>query len=157
MKKYYSSLLKFLFIAAVTCIIVIGAVIFAFGKRPTYSDLEKRELTKKPSVTFKGLVTGSYFTDLQSYYNDTVPGREGINVTGNRFSVLKGVSFGDIIIVDPGEKNRPTEPPADMTDEPPEERSFIPIWGTATPTDGPTSTPDSAAPSDQTQGPEKTR
>ena len=54
---------------------VIGCL---FPLRPATSALEKRELTKFPSLTWETLWNGSYFTQISEWYADTYPMREGL-------------------------------------------------------------------------------
>lgn len=44
--------------------------------RPTYSETEKRELTKFPKLTFAALTDGSFFDGVSTWYADTFPFRE---------------------------------------------------------------------------------
>ena len=44
--------------------------------RPTYSEVEKRELTKFPKFSFSALASGSYFKGIGEWYADTFPMRE---------------------------------------------------------------------------------
>ncbi len=44
--------------------------------RPTYSESEKRELTKFPEFSFSSLLDGSYFNGISTWYADTFPWRE---------------------------------------------------------------------------------
>lgn len=55
-------------------VVAILALIPAF--RPSYSESEKRELTKFPKFTFESLATGEYFDNISLWYSDTFPLRE---------------------------------------------------------------------------------
>lgn len=44
--------------------------------RPKESDLEKRELAKFPGFSLSGIVTGSWFSDVDTWFSDTFPFRE---------------------------------------------------------------------------------
>ena len=61
------------FIAAVLLLCAAG---FLIPLRPTFSEREKRELTKFPEFSVKALLSGDYFDDITAWYADTFPGRE---------------------------------------------------------------------------------
>lgn len=44
--------------------------------RPTYSEIEKRELKKFPKFSFSTLVSGEYFDDISLWFSDTFPFRD---------------------------------------------------------------------------------
>ena len=53
-----------------------AAVALYLPLRPTYSEAEKRELTKFPEFSFASLADGSYFNGISTWYADTFPWRE---------------------------------------------------------------------------------
>lgn len=59
--------------------------------RPTYSDVEKRELAKFPKFSFTALASGSYFKDIDTWFADTFPFREGLITVNSKLSELRGV------------------------------------------------------------------
>ncbi len=54
----------------------VAVVAMIIPLRPTYSDAEKRELTKFPKFSFGALVKGEYFGGIDKWYSDTFPARE---------------------------------------------------------------------------------
>ena len=52
------------------------ALLMIVMKRPTVSEIENRNLAKFPSFSFSDYFSGKYTSDIENYYNDTVPGRE---------------------------------------------------------------------------------
>jgi hypothetical protein len=72
-KKFWNSFSVTAFIAVIVFIGLIGLMIFL---RPKTSDIEKRTLTEFPKVTAAGIMDGSFFTDLETWYADTFPMRE---------------------------------------------------------------------------------
>ena len=44
--------------------------------RPKESVLEKRELAKFPQITVSGVLDGSYFSDISTWYSDSYPLRD---------------------------------------------------------------------------------
>lgn len=69
-------------------------VCFALGAiaplRPTFSEEEKRELTKFPVPTFASIMDGSFFSQLELWYSDTFPFRQTWIDVNSWFSSLFG-------------------------------------------------------------------
>ncbi len=84
--------------------------------RPTYSELEKRELAAFPSFSWAALVTGSYFDDINTWFADTFPFREAFLSVNTRVKSLYGFSstavHGEVETGDeiPDTPPAPTEP-----------------------------------------------
>ncbi len=114
--KFLNNLLKLCFVVFVLGSILIISVALLVLKRPDYSENENRKLAAMPKLTFSGLVSGRFFTELQEHYNDTIPGREDLKNAGNRFVTLKGVMVGDVIIHDISVRR--TEDPDDWEETP---------------------------------------
>lgn len=121
----------FLFFAVLGGMAVLG---FCLPLRPTYSESEKRELTKFPAFSLSALFSGDYFDGISAWYADTFPFRDfwvnadGIRQStfGLRFSHIQGdVESGDDI------PDVPTGPSASAT---------VPASTTATTTATATST-----------------
>ena len=90
-KKYIKlskSLLPGLFFLCLTLGMLFSLII---PLRPTYSDVEKRELAKFPEFSFTALVSGSYFKDIDTWFADTFPFREGLITVNSKLSELRGV------------------------------------------------------------------
>lgn len=64
----------------VTLFLVFLAVVSAFAlylpNRPTYSELEHRDLTKFPKASFVRVLNGAYLDDINTWFADTFPARE---------------------------------------------------------------------------------
>ena len=75
MKKHDKKgfLLTLPFFLVLTALTVVS---FVIPLRPTFSDSEKRELTKFPAFSVEALVSGDYFDDITLWFSDTFPGRE---------------------------------------------------------------------------------
>jgi hypothetical protein len=52
-------------------ILILGIANFVNLNKPEVSELENRALKQKPEFTLSALVSGSYFSDYNEYYNDT--------------------------------------------------------------------------------------
>ena len=90
-KKYIKlskTLLPGLFFLCLTLGMLFSLII---PLRPTYSDVEKRELAKFPEFSFTALVSGRYFKDIDTWFADTFPFREGLITVNSKLSELRGV------------------------------------------------------------------
>ena len=90
-KKYIKlskSLLPGLFFLCLTLGMLFSLII---PLRPTYSDVENRELAKFPEFSFTALVSGRYFKDIDTWVADTFPFREGLITVNSKLSELRGV------------------------------------------------------------------
>ena len=59
--------------------------------RPTYSEVEKRELASFPKLSFSAFVNGSYFKGIDTWFADTFPLREKLISANSKLSELRGV------------------------------------------------------------------
>ncbi len=72
-----------------------AAVAVYLPLRPTYSEAEKRELTKFPEFSVASLLDGSYFSGISTWYADTFPFRETFIDVNSKIKSYYGV--GDTI------------------------------------------------------------
>ena len=100
-------------------------VAFIIPLRPTQSVAEKRNLAKFPEFTWEAFTSGDYFDDINLWFSDTFPGRDGwislSNTTSNFHGISDVVIYGDIgsqeTIPDEFQGNDETRPPElDNTD-----------------------------------------
>lgn len=73
MNKLYNLLCGMLLI-----FLMIMGCISLFDKDATFSEHEQRELRTFPQVSFTALFNGEFTAQLEEYYADTFPGREGM-------------------------------------------------------------------------------
>lgn len=64
------------YIALMCTVFVLTAVVLTTFPRPTYSEVEKRELTKFPEWSLDRLLDGSFTKDVSSWFSDSEPYRE---------------------------------------------------------------------------------
>lgn len=89
--------------------------------RPDYSESEKRELTRFPSFSFAGLLDGSFFDGINTWFADTFPFRESLISLNGRMQNLYGLSNAQVHgEVTPGEEI-PDAPMSTQPSEPAEE------------------------------------
>lgn len=111
--------LNVLVISAIFCVITIFML---FGKRPTQSYEEKRDLAKRPKFTIESYLDGSFTAEYAAYFNDAVPMRSTFKnmIAGFRehlgIPYEEGVLIGNVPVADDEttiqpETTRPTEVP----------------------------------------------
>lgn len=97
MKKIYCILLS-----AVLALMLLVGVISLVDKDPTRSELENRELAKKPEFSVSSLLDGSYISALETYYSDTFPMRDALlkaNRTLNKFYYYSGSGENTMLVI----------------------------------------------------------
>lgn len=69
--------------------------------RPSYSEIEKRELTKFPKFSFSALTSGEFFDDISLWFSDTFPFRDKLVSLNTNFTGLFGINkvevHGDVV------------------------------------------------------------
>ena len=84
----------FLFIAVMAFCCILGLMI---PVRPKESVLEKRELAKFPQFTVSGVLDGSYFSDISTWYSDSYPLRDVWMSGSNAMKKLYGIKTKQIV------------------------------------------------------------
>ncbi len=112
---------KLVAISFFTVMVAGAAVALVLPLRPSYSETEKRELTKFPEFSAAALLDGSYFDSISTWYADTFPFRETLISFNSKIKSLYGVGdsisgFSDEIleeipIVPEDEPQKPAEVP----------------------------------------------
>lgn len=72
MKKYQ----YIIYVVVVVIIVAAISIVFNFFSRPTFSELESRELSKRPEFSLHALFSGKYTQELSSWYSDSEPYRD---------------------------------------------------------------------------------
>lgn len=83
--------------ASFVSVIIITTICFIIPLRPTVSETEKRELAKFPEFTFASFISGDYFSDISTWFSDTMPFRDtlmGLNSKMQNFLGTSGVLAG---------------------------------------------------------------
>lgn len=115
---------------------VMTALAMYLPNRPTYSDLEQRELTKFPKPTVMEVLDGTFFNNVNTWFADTFPYREqflSAHSTLESFYGFRGKSIeGEVVIGDEipdGTEEQTTQKPkpeAKPQPEPEPEQSTAP-------------------------------
>lgn len=82
------------FLALLLIMLVIGLAFFA---RPDTSDVEKRELTKFPSLTWTSFWNGEFLKGVDTWYADTYPLREKMISADHSLQELYGIRSEQVI------------------------------------------------------------
>ena len=97
-------------------LLFVGALIALYlPLRPTYSEAEKRELTKFPKFSFSAVADGSYFDGISTWYADTFPWREMFMNANSKIKSYYGVGnsisglSNDVSDEIPSSVEKPTE------------------------------------------------
>ena len=88
LKKKVDFWKRVVFFLTMIVFFVVGLLWFF---RPTSSQLEKRELTQFPAFTPAAFWDGSYFSQIDTWYADTFPWREGLMTANTYFRSLYGI------------------------------------------------------------------
>lgn len=113
----------------VNIILFLSAMFFTslcltFLNRPKVSEIEKRELAKKPEFSFASFFDGSYADEFSAYFSDTVPFREELVELASAFNKLKGISsptfYGSVSVVADDDGNSVETEQTDVTVSEPE-------------------------------------
>ncbi len=84
----------FLFVVVMTFCCILGLML---PVRPKESALEKRELAKFPSFSISGVMDGSYFSDISTWYSDSYPLRDVWMSGSNAMKKLYGIKTKQVI------------------------------------------------------------
>lgn len=91
--KSYSTKTKVIRIAVTgTVILALSFAAFILPLRPKVSEAEKRELAKFPEFSITALLSGAYFSDISSWFSDTVPFRDTLVEINSKFQHILGTA-----------------------------------------------------------------
>lgn len=107
-REAFCGILIYAFVGTMLLLFVVGLLLFL---RPTVSESEKRELTKFPSLSWETLISGEYFSQINTWYADTYPGREGLIGVNNAIRELFGIRT---VVLVQSKPDVPTTPPNDL-------------------------------------------
>jgi hypothetical protein len=90
MKNYH----YIIYISIVATLVLLFSLLFNFYPRPTYSELENRELKTYPKFTLDSLLSGAYTSALASWYSDSEPYRDSFLELSMEFDRAKRLVRG---------------------------------------------------------------
>lgn len=77
---------------SVITVLLASVICFIIPLRPTVSETEKRQLSEFPEFSFSALADGSYFSDISTWFADTVPFRDALVKMNIKLQNLLGTS-----------------------------------------------------------------
>lgn len=104
-------------------LLVMGLIGLMWFLRPETSTVEKRTLTEFPTLTWSSFWDGSFFSDVDTWYADTYPLREGLISANQTLQGMYGVQgeqiVGETVVADAiPEPGATVTPAATTTPEP---------------------------------------
>lgn len=105
------------FIAIAVLLYVLFTIVFNFFPRSTFSELEKRDLSRFPAFTADSLASGKFTSALSSWYSDTEPFRDFFMACNTWLKDVQGISLGEnnVRLVLPAEGDEmPMDVPSDI-------------------------------------------
>lgn len=132
-KRYAVKFIKRVNVIACALTFMAIAVCLIILKRPEISEIENRALAKWPNFSFADYFSGKYTSDIENYYNDTVPGRETFKNLTASIRSLFGIQSQEVKIHGTPVKqdNRPNNENAAVT-KPTENKVSVITTGTLT-------------------------
>lgn len=76
---------------------VMAVVALYLPNRPSYSELEQRNLTEFPTPTVMGVLNGGFFDEINTWFADTFPGREKFLAAQTKIESLYGFRGSKIV------------------------------------------------------------
>ena len=83
-----------LYITVMVAVIAAFVVVFNFFPRSEYSELERRELTKRPMFSIEALASGDYTKGISSWYSDTEPFRDEFMTLSMQVRAMRALQIG---------------------------------------------------------------
>lgn len=88
MKKYI------VYITVMVAVIAAFVVVLNFFPRSEYSELERRELTKRPEFSLEALKSGDYTKGISSWFSDTEPFRDEFMTLSMQVRAMRALQIG---------------------------------------------------------------
>ena len=79
----------------ITLIFLAIAIIFTIMPRPSYSELEKRELAKFPDFSIEKLTSGTFTNDVSQWFSDSEPFRDELMHLSMTIKKLARIELGE--------------------------------------------------------------
>lgn len=82
-----------IYIAIVAAAVAMLSIVFNCFSRPTYSELENRELSKRPTFSWEALFSGKLTKDISAWYSDSEPYRDTFMTLSMTFDKAKRLNI----------------------------------------------------------------
>ncbi|MGN0327886.1 MAG: DHHW family protein [Lachnospira sp.] len=91
-------------VAFLSMLLIGAAVSLILPIRPKVSQMEKRKLSEFPDFNIQDFFDGTYFGEIDTWFSDTFPGRDGLMACSEKlnslYGVRKSVIHGEVVIGD---------------------------------------------------------
>ena len=116
MKNYQN----IIYIVAMTLLVSLFVVLFNLFPRPSFSELENRELKKAPAFSLDSLFSGAYTREVSSWYSDSQPYRDSFLMLSMEFDNAKRLKINaaddEVTFIEGDEPAAETEVAVDSLD-----------------------------------------
>lgn len=99
-----------------TVVLTIVGVCSLLLEKPDISEMEQRDLAKKPKISWQNWFDGSFSSEFDAYYADTFPMRDFLVAFSNGTKESLGIRYDDIRIL--GGADAPVETPDETVSQP---------------------------------------
>ena len=99
-----------------TAVLTIVGVCSLLLEKPDISEMEQRDLAKKPKISWQNWFDGSFSSEFDAYYADTFPMRDFLVAFSNGTKESLGIRYDDIRIL--GGADAPVETPDETVSQP---------------------------------------
>lgn len=99
-----------------TAVLTIVGVCSLLLEKPDISEMEQRDLAKKPKISWQNWFDGSFSREFDAYYADTFPMRDFLVAFSNGTKESLGIRYDDIRIL--GGADAPVETPDETVSQP---------------------------------------
>ena len=105
-----------IYLIIIVTVVAAFAIVFNTFPRPTFSELEKRELTTFPEFSWESLADGSFTRNVSSWFSDSEPFRDVFMLLSMHINDLEKISTGEEDITFHASAPMPTEETTPMED-----------------------------------------
>ena len=98
-----------IYLIIIVTVVAAFAIVFNTFPRPTFSELEKRELTTFPEFSWESLADGSFTRNVSSWFSDSEPFRDVFMLLSMHINDLEKISTGEEDITFHASASVPTE------------------------------------------------
>lgn len=105
-----------IYLIIIVTVVAAFAIVFNTFPRPTFSELEKRELTTFPKFSWESLADGSFTRNVSSWFSDSEPFRDVFMLLSMHINDMEKISTGEEDITFHASAPMPTEETTPMED-----------------------------------------
>ena len=105
-----------IYLIIIVTVVASFAIVFNTFPRPTFSELEKRELTTFPKFSWESLADGSFTRNVSSWFSDSEPFRDVFMLLSMHINDMEKISTGEEDITFHASAPMPTEETTPMED-----------------------------------------